>query len=143
MTQPTSAEAYRWIQESGLLQPLHRQILARLADTQCSMTSGEIAGTINARINTVTPRLTELRAMGSVREGEKRACQVTGRNCLTWELTGNEPIEAPKKVRCICQHCDGTGLAKPTPMQEGSRGTSISPTPGTDHAGVTSHNPTS
>ena len=109
MTQTTSAEAYRWIQDSPYLQSLQRQILSVMATKFLPMTANEITEAMNPapRINTANTRFSELRRMGTIREAGKRPCRVTGRNCMTWELTGAAPEPLPKrqKVACVCPTC--------------------------------------
>lgn len=51
-----------------------------------SMTNTEIAAWLNAPINTITPRIYELRNMGLVRLVETRKCNITGRTCCAWEI---------------------------------------------------------
>lgn len=49
------------------------------------MTNSEIAASLHAPINTITPRVHELRKMGLVKEWGKRVCKVTGRTVIAWE----------------------------------------------------------
>ncbi len=50
-----------------------------------SMTNNEIAHWLSAQINTITPRIYELRKMGLVRLSDTRKCRITGRTCCSWE----------------------------------------------------------
>lgn len=49
------------------------------------MTNSEIAAKLGASINTITPRIFELRAKGLVTEFTKRKCRVTGRTAISWK----------------------------------------------------------
>lgn len=49
-----------------------------------NMTNSEIAATLNWKINTVTPRINELRKVGKVRGDGLRTCNVTGRTVHAW-----------------------------------------------------------
>ena len=50
-----------------------------------NMTNNEIAASLGVQINTITPRVHELRKLGLVIEGVKRVCRVTGRTVIAWE----------------------------------------------------------
>ena len=71
------------------------------------MTTGEIAEAIEPkpRINAISPRMAELRRMGSAIDGTARKCKITGRMSITWSLTGNEPVKPPEIVPEVCPHC--------------------------------------
>lgn len=49
-----------------------------------SLTNSEIAASLNAPINTITPRTNELVKMGRVEMDTKRTCRVTGRTAIAW-----------------------------------------------------------
>lgn len=61
-----------------------------------NFTNAELADFLQWPINTVTPRVFELRAEKVLREHCVRACQVTGRKAKCWEIVINEP---PKDER--------------------------------------------
>lgn len=48
------------------------------------MTNSEIAQRLQSPINTITPRIFELREKKLVREWGKRKCKVTGRLAIAW-----------------------------------------------------------
>jgi predicted transcriptional regulator len=50
------------------------------------ITNGELSKKLNWPINTVTPRMKELRDMGIVRSYGFRPCRTTGRVCNMWEV---------------------------------------------------------
>lgn len=49
-------------------------------------TNSEIAKGLGWPINTVTPRVKELRTIGIVVDGGIRACGITGRNAHVWRV---------------------------------------------------------
>lgn len=51
-----------------------------------NMTNSEIASYLEWPINTVTPRIFELRGLGKVVSDGKRTCNVTGRTAYAWRL---------------------------------------------------------
>lgn len=85
MTRLTSIEAYNELLKHGKLSDLQRQVLEVLGRAG-NFTAGEIANSIHRPINTVSPRLAELRRRGVVREHSTRSCSVTGKRCIGWVL---------------------------------------------------------
>lgn len=57
-------------------------------DRKPNMTNSELAAMLNWPINTITPRIFELRAAGKVVEDFKRPCRVTGRMAYAWRAAG-------------------------------------------------------
>lgn len=63
------------------------QVLKVIALNPQGLTNSEIADRLNWPINTVTPRVYELRKdFGVVKEKERRECSVTGRRAITWVM---------------------------------------------------------
>ena len=54
-----------------------------------NLTNSEIAQRLNWTINTVTPRVYELRKLNLVSEDEKRICRITGRTAIAWRINKN------------------------------------------------------
>jgi len=54
-----------------------------------NLTNSEIASRLNWPINTVTPRVFELREAKLVVEDRKRPCRVTGRTAIAWRIARN------------------------------------------------------
>jgi hypothetical protein len=81
--QITSLEAYAHeiFPTLGRRQTLVVQFL-RGADEH---TNCEIASALNLPINTVTPRIKELRTQGLVLSAGKRQCKITGRTAWAWK----------------------------------------------------------
>ena len=56
-------------------------------------TNCEISDALNLPINTVTPRIKELRAQGLVLSARKRKCNITGR--MAWAWRAKHPVLPP------------------------------------------------
>lgn len=93
----TSREAYAEIQPLSDRQAAVLVVLEHSAP----LTNNEIARELGWPINTVTPRVFELRARGNVKELGKRTCRVTGRNAYQWGVGEARPVKeklVPKRV---------------------------------------------
>jgi hypothetical protein len=53
---------------------------------QEGFTNSELASLLRWPINTVTPRVYELRKMGKIIESYRRKCYITGRHAIAWKL---------------------------------------------------------
>ena len=81
--QSTSVIAYRDIEPTlGKKQQLIFGVLGLFAN----MTNNELARYLDWQINTVTPRVFELRKLGLIEEGERRPCDVSGRLSIAWKI---------------------------------------------------------
>ena len=76
MIQPTSTYAYQRILPK--LGKKQKAVLDLLRAADGPMTNAEIAAALSWPINTVTPRVGELREMGLVKDYGVRACKETG-----------------------------------------------------------------
>jgi len=86
--QPTSVQAYK----TDVLPQLgerQRQVYAALA-SKVNQTNTEISRVLDIPINTVTPRVKELRELGLVIEDEERTCSVTGRRAKAWKVADQD-----------------------------------------------------
>lgn len=81
----TSLSTYR-LEVEPTLGERQKAVYELLANAGENLTNSEIAGRLNWPINTVTPRIFELRKAGMVMEDEKRECRVTGRTCYAWRV---------------------------------------------------------
>ncbi len=54
--------------------------------TKENFTNTELAEYLNWKINTITPRIKELRDMEIVEDEGKRECLITGRKVLCWKI---------------------------------------------------------
>lgn len=89
MVQETSREAYDDIQPT--LGDRQQAVYAELAKHE-DITNGELARELGWPINTVTPRVFELRKMHLVEEALKRPCSTTGRNAIAWRIIIKETL---------------------------------------------------
>lgn len=81
--QPTSLQAYF----GEILPDLGRRQKAVLeVFTMGSFTNAELANLLQWPINTITPRVKELRDLGLLVEDSIRKCSSTGRNAKAWKL---------------------------------------------------------
>ena len=90
MAASTSAAAYRAALENGLVDDLHGQIYNRALKAIPGSTANEIwrwlteNGEARLSQHSCSPRFRELVRLGLICETEKRACRITGVNCVTW-----------------------------------------------------------
>ena len=106
MIRETSAEAYRYIRDNGLLSKKLLEVYHELCKCKEPATSGEIFARIikpNNVLSQTRSRFTELRDMGLIQECDKRPCRISGRSSITWQVTGALPskVERPKKQMAI------------------------------------------
>jgi hypothetical protein len=80
--QETSLDSWRQITDLGDRQRKVYNII-KIYPGLCNRQYSEI---LQRPINTVTPRVKELRVMGLVKEGEKKYDKVTNRWVMTWEV---------------------------------------------------------
>ena len=90
MAASTSAAAYRAALENGLVDDLHGQIYNRALKAIPGSTANEVwrwlteNGETRLSQHSCSPRFRELVRLGLICETEKRACRITGVNCVTW-----------------------------------------------------------
>ncbi len=94
LTTPTKRHAA----QTTSLFTYHHEIKPQLSERQQAvydelakvenLTNSEIAASLHASINTITPRVYELRQKGAVVEACRRECRVTGRRCIAWSIRG-------------------------------------------------------
>ena len=82
--QPTSLFAY--INEVKPTLGHRQKTIYEALGLRESFTNTEMAAYLDWPINTITPRMKELRKIGLVRCAGTRECKVTGRNVLSWEI---------------------------------------------------------
>ena len=63
----------------------HRKVMSYMLEKD-EQTNCELANRLGWPINTVTPRVFELRAAGHVVECCRRECGITGRKAICWKL---------------------------------------------------------
>jgi hypothetical protein len=103
MARKTSAEAYRTIEENGLLSKRRFEVYDCLyyhGPMTASETFRRISGgrpNYNFDSNT-RARFTELRDQGVIAEIGEKKCAVTGMTVILWDVTSELPTPLPKKV---------------------------------------------
>jgi Mn-dependent DtxR family transcriptional regulator len=94
MIQDTSIKAYYEVLRS--LGRSQKEVLDALR-TQPNATNAEIAHMLHHRpINTITPRVFELRQIGLVEEVGKRKCRVTSRTAIAWRAVPMPSAKPPE-----------------------------------------------
>lgn len=124
MTRDTSVEAWRSVQESGLVGLMQRQVYnliyehGPLTGTELREEGDKKHG--SSFRDSADKRLSELERLGVVKIAEKRRCRVTGHNAYAWEVTKDtprKPVEASAKVKpgkrvvVLCDVCSTWGEA--------------------------------
>jgi len=89
--QPTSLQAYDEVKRT--LGRRQRIVLEKLDYNPTAMTNSELAYALGKTINTITPRIFELRKKGLVMEHEKRKCTITGRTAIAWRVKNVNEIK--------------------------------------------------
>lgn len=93
MQQPTSLSAY-WNEIQPRLGERQREVFRIITAYGGDWTNSEIAAHSKKPINTITPRIFELRKLGLVEESQKRICKVTGRRVIAWKRVQKAPVVA-------------------------------------------------
>lgn len=115
MIRQTSIEAYRSACEDGILS-LRRAELYRVVWQHGPMTSAEAYVILIRAVFRTTAitqsraRFTELRDMGLFYEVRTRACTITGRTVIEWDVTSKlpeRPQKRAKKKHCATCSCAG------------------------------------
>lgn len=98
MIRDTSIEVYHKIKDEGLLSKLRFEVYSTLFEhgplTQME-TCRKIRGPRQDR--SYMPRFAELERMGVVRTIGERACRITQRNVLLWDVTKNLPAPLERR----------------------------------------------
>ncbi len=82
--QSTSLQAYDELVKSHQLGARQLAVWAVIQQHPGGITNLELAQLLGWPINSVTPRVYELRAQGLVGEVGRRACRLTGRRSIAW-----------------------------------------------------------
>src|SRR3954470_9313503 len=69
------------------------EVYEAIRNASGSLTNSEIAEAIGNPINTVTPRVFELRGLGLVKEDIRRSCSITGRTAIAWTMADQDMPE--------------------------------------------------
>lgn len=84
MIQETSRIAYRHDVLPTLGQ--RQKKIYETLELRDSFTNSELAHYLGWTINTVTPRIFELRKLNLVTDSGKRTCRITGRTAIAWRI---------------------------------------------------------
>lgn len=98
MIRRTSAESYARIKAEGLLGRLQWLVYDALYQYG-PKTEGEVWMVFEGlyQRHSIAPRMAELKRMGLVYEVGERPCKLTGKMCLTWDVTDGLPIASERK----------------------------------------------
>ncbi len=93
MIQSTSLHAYNTEVRPtlGARQKTILEAIQELQNEHENATNTEISEHLNFPINTVTPRVFELRQKGYLTESVTRPCRATGRRAKTWRVVFSRP----------------------------------------------------
>lgn len=94
--QDTSLEAY-WNEIAPSLGTRQKEVLSVLS-AGGSWSNNEIAEKLGKPINTITPRIFELRKAGLVEEAGKRLCGVTSRKVIAWRRVQKVEVRVPARL---------------------------------------------
>lgn len=86
MIQETSQEAYLEEVKPSLKKRQQSVMEVFISKQPNDLTNNEIAHLLGWTINTVTPRVFELRGQGKLYESRRRPCLITGRKVIAWKL---------------------------------------------------------
>lgn len=113
MSRATSEEAYRAIKENGLLSCRRFQAydaLYRFGPLTAAECWRHCPGT---QIDSIRPRMAELRRLGVVRETGRTKCSMTGMTVILWDVTSSLPFSDLKLARSARIKIE----VKPAPME--------------------------
>ena len=98
----TSIDCYNKIKSEGLLSKRRLEVYEALLST-APCTSSEAIRNAKTTFGVfgVSSRFTELRDLGVIYEKDVRACNITGRNVIEWDLTDKLPFntKVPSKTK--------------------------------------------
>ncbi len=95
MIQTTSIEAYR--ENLAHLGDRQRQVLDAMHRYGKPVTNKELSRMVGLEINSVTPRIFELRSFGLVEEAGIRPCKISGRKAIAWKVA--DPPSEDKQTK--------------------------------------------
>lgn len=101
MTRQTSIEAYNQIKENGLLTGLQFKVYDALYHygpaTQQELWFRCFKET---QARNIMPRFAELQRLGVIDSLQKKPCDISGRNCMVWDVTDRLPAKPqPKQTK--------------------------------------------
>lgn len=98
MIRQTSIKVYRQIQKEGLVKGWRWHVYSTLFH-HGPLTQGECWKDhfSETQRHNVCPRFAELKKLGLIVEVGNKQCRVTGRNCISWDVTGDLPTKPKNK----------------------------------------------
>jgi hypothetical protein len=107
----TSLTAYYSIRDSGLVSKLRFAVYHTLFNYG-PLTQGELWKKYfpYSQRHSIAPRFAELEAQGIIEPIGERACEVTGKRCIVWDVNKSLPKKYKKVVKTKCPHCEGKGV---------------------------------
>lgn len=100
----TSIDTYHAIKESGLLSKLRFTAYdciyhhGPITQSECfNMICHDPKGRINGH-QSIAPRFAELKRFGVIEEAYVKPCNITGRKCIAWKVTGNLPAKPDRRI---------------------------------------------
>lgn len=95
----TCRRAYEQIKDDGTLSARRLEAIACLSQATAPPTVGEMALVMHSNRNNLATRMSELEHLGVVTKVGERECKVSGKECITWWMTGKQPEgEIPKNI---------------------------------------------
>ena len=95
MTRLTSSEVWKQIQEEGLLTHMQQRAFA-VIDSHGPITGSELNDITGSK--NMHKRISELSAVGVIRQAGRKMCSQTKRSVMAWEASGAMPHETLKAV---------------------------------------------
>jgi hypothetical protein len=97
-TRQTSIDCYNQIKAEGLLSKRRFEVYEKLLNhAPCTASEAVTWGGVVTGSQGISSRFTELRDLGVIYEKQVRACKITGRNVIEYDITGNLPIKQEVK----------------------------------------------
>ena len=104
ITRQTSIDCFNQIKQEGLLSKRRLQVYESIYN-YAPCTASEVFKEKNLKTNQ-SGRFTELRDLGVIYEKGERACSITGKNVIEWDLTDRLPIDIKKSNKTKKQKVD-------------------------------------
>jgi len=100
MIRDTSRQAYNTIKKSGLMGALQFKVYDCVY-SHGPLTQGEAwkLHFNDRQRHDVCPRFAELEHLGVIKCVGERPCRITGKNSMTWDITGTIPVKTVKKTK--------------------------------------------
>lgn len=101
MARQVSAEVFRQIKSEGLITDLQMRIyetlfyLGPLSAAEAAEKAKAFGS--KAKLNSISPRMAEMKALGVIAEAGERPCKITGRTVIIWDVTDRLPGKIERK----------------------------------------------